>query len=171
MADSDIQSVLAARRGRVPVLPPAPAGGYDSNTMPSDSSVYTLNNREKTGNIQHTAEEMAKIAADMQAKEAGRRQTGGADTDAEERRGAGVGVQLIESVARLHDLYKKDPTLLIPSTAEEYAAQHGAAVAPGATPQERELNARTYYLNHYEPARAEGRIQAYTSTKAPMEVL
>ena len=80
MADSDIQSVLAARRGRVPVLPPAPAGGYDSNTMPSDSSVYTLNNREKTGNIQHTAEEMAKIAADMQAKEAGRRQTGGADT-------------------------------------------------------------------------------------------
>ncbi len=169
MGDSDIQNVLATRKGRVPVLPPAPAGGYDANSMPSDTTVYTLNNREKTENIQHTAEELAKILEDRRAKEAARNQTGGADTDAEERRGAGVGVQLIENVSRLHDLYKKDPTLLIPSTAEEYAAQHGAAIAPGATPQERELNARTYYLNHYEKDRAEGRLQAYTSTKAALE--
>ena len=145
MADQlppDVQAILAAARARQTAPRPvvaAPQGGFNPNVVLPDSQDYTLSNAQKGGSIAHEQVSTSGEAATNQAKAAARAQTGGADTDAEERRGAGVGVQLIENVARLHDLYRQDPTFLIPSPGEEYAAQHGATIAPGATDAEREL--------------------------------
>jgi len=175
MADQlppDVQAVLAAARARQAAPRPvvvSPPGGFNPNVVLPDSPDYTLSNAQKGGSIAHeqvsTAAEAAKAQSDALARSA----QGGITTDAEERRAAGVAVQLLRSLSTMHDIYKKDPTLLQPSYGEEAFAQHLGPLAPGETPFQQQLTARTYYLNHYEPARAEDRLEAYKSFKGALE--